>query len=123
MCFLLQPLLLNFCLTNACAQSPLQWERSITAFEEADKAMGNMDGSILFIGSSSFALWDSLSTDMAPFPVKNRCFGGSNLSDVRHYLDRIIGKHRPCAFVLFVANDIPDNATIPDTPPAEVALL
>lgn len=121
--FLLHLFLLNLSLANACGQSPLQWEKNITAFEDSDKTLGYMEGGILFMGSSSIALWDSLAADMAPYPFKNRGFGGSNLSDVLHYSDRILGQHRPCAFVLLVANDITGHATIPDKQPEEVAFL
>ena len=58
---------------------------------------------------------------MAPYPVIQRGFGGSRLSDVAVYGDRIVKPH-PCrAIVLFVANDITGSEQ--DKSPEEVAAL
>jgi hypothetical protein len=97
------------------------WENDIKNFEELDKSIMYSDKSILFVGSSSIRLWSSLEKDMAPYPVIQRGFGGSKLSDLVVYANRIIGPH-PCrAIVLFVANDITGGKE--DKSPHEVAIL
>lgn len=42
---------------------------------------------IVFIGSSSIKMWDSLEEDLAPLPVLNRGFGGSTMRDVNTFID------------------------------------
>lgn len=89
------------------------WESSIVAFEEEDKYAGYTKEAILFVGSSSIRLWQTLAEDMAPHPVINRGFGGATMVDVLHYAKRIIASHEPRAIVLFVANDITGKVTDP----------
>ena len=101
-----------------CASSPLakyetsalSWEPDIRQFETMDRNEADPDESILFVGSSSIRLWSTIREDMAPYPVIQRGFGGSKLSDVAWYAERIIYPHRFRALVLFVANDITGSA-------------
>ncbi len=97
------------------------WENDISKFEQSDRTETYPDNAILFAGSSSIKLWTTLAKDMAPYPVIQRGFGGSRLSDLAVYADRIFRPH-PCqAIVLFVANDI--AGTDQDKSPEEVAAL
>jgi lysophospholipase L1-like esterase len=97
------------------------WDKEIEKFEALDRTETYPDNAIIFAGSSSIKLWSTLARDMAPFPVIQRGFGGSKLSDVAVYADRIFKPH-PCrAIVLFVANDIAGRAQ--DKSPEEVAEL
>ena len=98
-----------------------KWETEIVKFERSDSAETYPEDAILFVGSSSIKLWKTLAEDMDPFPVIHRGFGGSQLTDVVAYADRIISPH-PCqAIVIFVANDITGNQT--DKSPEDVAEL
>jgi hypothetical protein len=97
------------------------WENDIKSFEQLDKSLSYSDKSVLFAGSSSIRLWSSLEKDMAPYPVIQRGFGGSKMSDLAVYASRIIDPH-PCrAIVIFVANDITGSKE--DKRPEEVASL
>lgn len=99
----------------------LAWENDILNFEELDKTETYSENAILFAGSSSIRLWSTLASDMAPYPVIQRGYGGSRLSDFAVYASRIFDPH-PCkAIVLFIANDIPGNET--DKNPEEVLRL
>lgn len=89
-----------------------QWESDIQEFEQMDRENIYPTESVLFTGSSSIRLWDTLEEDMAPYPVIPRGFGGSSMPDLIHFADRFIGVHDFRALVLFVANDITGN---PDT--------
>jgi len=83
------------------------WEDDIVAFEEADRTQPPEPGAILFTGSSSIVMWDSLEQDMAPWYVLNRGFGGAHLDHVNTYLSRIVLPYRPSAIVLYAGdNDI-----------------
>ena len=98
-----------------------KWEENITRFEQADRVEKYPEDAILFMGSSSIVLWKTLASDMSPFPVIQRGFGGSKLSDLVVYTERIVSPH-PCqAIVIFVANDITGNKN--DKTPQEVASL
>jgi len=113
------------------------WESEIVKFEAQDAENPPAPGQVLFIGSSSFRFWGTLAEDMAPLPVLNRGFGGSNLSHATYYADRIIFPYRPAAIVLYAgdndfsgfepsaANDVFEDfkefvsvvrAALPDTP-------
>jgi glycerophosphoryl diester phosphodiesterase len=97
------------------------WEDEIQKFEELDKSEIYSDDAIIFTGSSSIRLWSTLEADMAPYPVIQRGFGGSKLSDFAVYGDRIISPHKCKAIVIFIANDISGRET--DKSPETVASL
>ena len=65
----------------------------------------------MFVGSSSIRLWDTLAEDMAPLPVMNRGFGGSQLSHVIHFADRTVIHYRPRAVVLYAGDNDLDERT------------
>ena len=98
-----------------------EWEESIQAFESLDRTETYSDDSLLFVGSSSILLWSTIAEDMAPYPVIQRGFGGSRLSDVAWYAKRLIYPHEFKALVMFVANDISGNER--DKSPDEVGRL
>lgn len=90
-----------------CSDDPTIWEDAIRAFEEADDRAPPPDGAVLFVGSSTIRLWETLRDDMAPLQVIRRGFGGAKVNDVLFYSDRIIAKYRPAAVVLFIgSNDV-----------------
>ena len=79
----------------------------IAAFEASDRENPPALGQVLFIGSSSIRLWDSLQSDMQPFSVINRGFGGSMLHHSTHFADRIVTPYQPSAIVMYAGgNDI-----------------
>src|SRR5687767_15921673 len=52
--------------------------------------------------------WHStIKQDLAPLPVIPRGFGGSNMNDALHYVDRVVTRYRPRAVVIYEGdNDI-----------------
>jgi len=83
-----------------------RWEGAIEAFEKRDAVNPPEPGAILFVGSSSIRFWK---TDEAfgNLDVINRGFGGSQTSDVVHYMDRIVLPYAPRQIVLYAGdNDI-----------------
>ncbi len=91
------------------------WEPDIRAFEGQDRADPPKAGSIVFTGSSSFTLWNSLANDMKPLPVLNRAFGGSQYTDVNQYVARTVIAYHPPAVVVYAGdNDL--AAPGPNTP-------
>jgi lysophospholipase L1-like esterase len=81
------------------------WESAIVDFEEQDRSSPPEPGAIVFTGSSSIRMWKSLQDDMAPLPVLNRGFGGSQISHVNHFASRIVLPYRPSAVVLYAGDN------------------
>ncbi len=88
------------------ARAVADWEEDIRHFEALDASEVYEDDAILFIGSSSIRLWESMADDMRPYSVIQRGYGGARYSDLAIYAERIIEPHDYRALVMFVANDI-----------------
>jgi lysophospholipase L1-like esterase len=67
-----------------------QWESAIAAFEAHDRDRPPPKGAVLFIGSSTVAMWKTLEQDFPNNRVINRGFGGSEIVDATHFAERII---------------------------------
>lgn len=106
-------LLLAFLAAGAAAgAAPAKWAASIDAFIRADAANPPPREAVLFVGSSSIVRWNSLARDFPDVPVINRGFGGSELADSVHYLDRLVLPHQPRVVVLYAGeNDLQAGAT------------
>lgn len=86
---------------------PLAWSADIERFEELDAKRPAVAGSVVFVGSSSIRLWDTLVRDMAPLTVIKRGFGGSRLFDAVYWADILVARHNPAAIVMFSgSNDL-----------------
>jgi len=96
----------------------LRWKESFELFAAADREHAPKPGGVLFVGSSSIRLWDSLEQDFQALPiVTKRGFGGSRLSDCAAHVDRLVVKYRPRQVIVYAGdNDLAEGAT-----PAEVA--
>jgi lysophospholipase L1-like esterase len=105
------------------AQRISPFESEIQHFDSLDNSVLYPNDAILFTGSSSIRLWKTLAEDMAPHPVIQRGFGGSKMTDVLHYADRILKNHQCNSVVVFVANDIIGASDGSDKRPEEVAGL
>jgi lysophospholipase L1-like esterase len=104
--FLLLPLLLRLPSSAAAAGSAeARWEPEIRAFEAADRTNAPAVGGIVFVGSSSVRLWKTLAEDFKGWPVVNRGFGGSQLSDSVLYAERIILPYRPRQVLLYAGDN------------------
>jgi len=76
------------------------WSASIAKFEAEDKANPPAKGGILFVGSSSIVLWD-LKKAFPDVPALNRGFGGSQVSDVNFFFDRVVTPYAPKTIVFY----------------------
>ena len=89
-----------------------QWEPEIAAFEASDRTNPPPPGGVEFVGSSSIRLWQTLQTDFPGVPVLNRGFGGSVLSDVLVFANRIVVPYKPRVVVLYAGdNDLAAGKT------------
>lgn len=97
------------------------WEKEIQQLEAKDKAETDPQNAILFVGSSSIRLWKNIKTDMQPYPVVQRGYGGSKFSDNLFYVERLVKPHDFRALALFFANDITGGTN--DRTPEELAAI
>lgn len=83
-----------------------QWEPAIRAFESQDAKKPPPRNAVLFIGSSSIRWWRT--SELFPeFPVINRGFGGSLITDINYYLKRIVIPYKPKVVVFYCGgNDL-----------------
>ena len=93
---------------------PERWESEIRAFEEADRAEPPEPGAVLFLGSSSIRLWETLAEDFPGVRVLNRGFGGSETADATAFVDRIVTPYRPDAIVFYEGDNDLANGKSPE---------
>jgi lysophospholipase L1-like esterase len=98
-----------------------RYEDEIVRFEIADRTDTLPDNAVLFYGSASINLWESIEDDMAPYPVIQRGYRGAALHDAAYYAERVLTPHDYAALVLYIGNDILGNAG--DKSPDEMAAL
>ena len=61
----------------------------------------------MLVGSSTFKRWTNAVTDLAPLPVTNRAFGGSQTSHQLMFFDQVVPPCRPQLIVWYCgSNDI-----------------
>lgn len=83
------------------------WSADMAAFAAQDAASPSPAGSVLFTGSSSIRLWQSLAQDFPGVATVNRGFGGSQVVDSLVHFDRIVLPHHPRLVVYYAGtNDI-----------------
>lgn len=88
---------------NSIAQNkgPERWENTIQQFEKQDSENRPPQDAILFVGSSSIAMWKNLGSYFPEYETLNRGFGGSQFSDLLHYTDRVIYPYKPSKIFIY----------------------
>lgn len=89
-----------------------QWTTEVRAFARQDSSTQPPRAPILFYGSSSVRMWQTLATDFSGRPVLNRGFGGSRFPDAIQLFDKLVVAYQPKQVVLYEGdNDIGAGAT------------
>jgi lysophospholipase L1-like esterase len=78
-----------------------KFDREIEAMLAADRTNPPVVGGIVFAGSSSFRVWKTLAKDLAGYPVVNRGFGSSEMSDLNRYMRQIVVPLKPRVVVVY----------------------
>ncbi len=85
---------------------PRRWEKAIRVFEDRDAKSPPAEDAVLFVGSSSIVGWKT-DESFPDLPVIKRGFGGSHISDVNHFVSRIVKPYDPRVVVLYAGdNDV-----------------
>ena len=88
---------------------PKRWEKAIEQFEKWDSQNSFPCDAVLFVGSSSIRQW-ATHNYFPELSVINRGFGGSHISDVNFYAERIVLAYKPSVIVFYAGdNDIADG--------------
>lgn len=99
---------LNFTTSIVFAQeNPAErWKNDIQRFMKWDSKNSYPQDAVLFVGSSSIRFWKTQES-FPGYKVINRGFGGSQVSDVLYYYDKLVLKYKPKVIVLYSGdNDI-----------------
>jgi len=85
---------------------PERFAQDIEMFINWDRKNAVPDNPVLFVGSSSIRMWTT--REFFPdYPVINRGFGGSHISDVNYYIKDIVLKYKPRSIIFYAGdNDI-----------------
>ncbi len=78
-----------------------RWKADIAAIEQRERERPVAERGILFAGSSSIRFWETLVEDFPGRPVYQRGFGGSQLTDLIGYFDRVVLPGRPRQIVVY----------------------
>ena len=90
---------------------PNRFASEIQQFAAWDSKNATPARAVLFVGSSSIRMWAT--ADWFPsLPVINRGFGGSQISDVIHYVNETVLKYDPSVIVFYAGdNDLAGGKT------------
>ncbi len=106
-------LFLGILTATAQTTSTIPFQEEINVFIKKDSIAMPADNSILFVGSSSFNYWKDISNYFPGYPIINRGFGGSSLTDIIHFNQETILKYKPKQIYIYCGeNDIAASDTI-----------
>lgn len=88
----------------AIARSPERFEEEICQIEARLQRDSPTPGGIVFYGSSTFKFWN-VEAAFPDLPVTNLGFGGSQISDLNHYAERLLLPLRPRLIVFYSGNN------------------
>lgn len=98
-------IIFSFLGLTAFAQEEHRFEKEIAAFERQDSQNFPLKGGIVFTGSSSIRMWKDLKDRFDGYCIIQRGFGGSQLSDVIYYADRIVLPYRPSKIFVYAGDN------------------
>ncbi len=83
------------------------WADDMARFAAEDAASPPPADPVVFTGSSSVRMWQTLAADFPGVPVLNRGFGGSQVRDAVWYADQVAIRYRPRQVLVYAGeNDI-----------------
>ena len=97
--------------------NPPFWN-DVQNFKKIDKEQTQKENSILFLGSSSFTMWQDAEQYFPGKSITNRAFGGSSLKDLNFYYQDLLTPYQPKQIVIYCGEN--DFASDPTLKPKEV---
>jgi lysophospholipase L1-like esterase len=92
--------------TRKIDPDPERFRETIDRFLWSDQKNSLPSDAILFVGSSSIVLWETAKY-FPGYPVINRGFGGSHISDVNYFRESVVLKYNPKVIVFYAGdNDV-----------------
>ena len=90
------------------AQDPSRFEQDVMDLQKKYDSIGfNGKPTLLFTGSSSIRLWESLEASFPEYQVINTGFGGSQTSDLLSFVDELVLRYEPGQVFIYEGdNDI-----------------
>ena len=96
------------------------WSTDMARFAALDAASPPPRHPVVFTGSSSVRMWDTLSTDFPGVPVLNRGFGGSQVRDATWHAGQVVLAYRPRKVLLYAGDTDIDAGRTPAQVRADV---
>ncbi len=88
----------------------MYWYESDVRHVEAEQDKADHEPEVVFYGSSTLRLWESLIADFPKWKVANLGFGGSTLAACVWFFERLFSTLRPKALVIYAGdNDLGDG--------------
>jgi hypothetical protein len=93
-------------INNKQNPDPNRYREAVENFSRYDNKNSFPVGAVLFVGSSSIRLWETANC-FPVYPVINRGFGGSHISDVIYFIEPLVFNYKPRVIVFYAGdNDI-----------------
>ncbi|HEX9512054.1 MAG TPA: GDSL-type esterase/lipase family protein [Puia sp.] len=88
----------------------MQWYENEVQRLEKEKEALKFEPKMIFYGSSSIRLWESLDQDFSAYQPVNLGFGGSTLAACVWFFDRLLTPYRPESIIVYAGdNDLGDG--------------
>ncbi|WP_055145471.1 GDSL-type esterase/lipase family protein [Jiulongibacter sediminis] len=94
-----------------------EFREEVTALA-AQKLKNHTENPIVFYGSSSFRLWETLQQDIPELTCLNLAFGGSQIIHCIKYYEELLGKTQPQKIMFYCG----DNDIAEDIAPEEILM-
>ncbi|MBT1706497.1 SGNH/GDSL hydrolase family protein [Chryseosolibacter indicus] len=111
---------LSFFIVNA--QDAKKFEQEVNNLVAGDSAVEKKK-LIVFTGSSSVRFWSDLQDRYRDYNVINRGFGGSQMSDLIYYADKLIFKYKPKQIFIYEGDNDLSLGKSPETILSEAQTL
>jgi lysophospholipase L1-like esterase len=90
-----------------------RWEPKLSRYLDRDKASPPPTGAIVFAGSSSIEMWETMAADFPGVVTVNRGIGGTWLADLPKFAGRLVLPLRPRMLVVYAGeNDLHAGQTV-----------
>jgi lysophospholipase L1-like esterase len=91
-----------------------RFEKSVLAYEAADKTNVPSQNAILLAGDSQFYRWKTLGEDLPDYTIINRGIDSFETSDLVYFTDRLILPYKPRLIILHIGGNDVHNGKSPN---------